>query len=180
MANKATLSVANEEFNVLEFTLTLQQKHDNQGQPASGVYLGDFALILEAGNELFFNWQTDQTRMEDGDITIFRTDQDSKFITYSFEKAFVTSLLESYYANDDLTNVYNQVGTVEDLGGALLNAVMAGFNNQDQYTTNLISQRNAVREFQKRTGNAYCLFVSLSCEKITIRDVEQDNKWGTS
>lgn len=178
MANKASLSIAGEEFNVLEFSLGLQQKHDNQGKPASGVYLGDFTLILEAGNDLFFNWQADQTRLESGKITIYRSDQDSKFIEYAFEKSFVTSVLESYYANDSLTNIYNQIGSVEDLGNALFTEVMGGMNQErNPEVLNLIAQRNAISEFQKRTGNSYCMYVTLSCEKIKIRDVDHDNKW---
>ncbi|MBC7891985.1 MAG: hypothetical protein H7Y12_07240 [Sphingobacteriaceae bacterium] len=181
MANKATLSVAGHEFNVLEFTINFKQKYDNQGKPASGVFLGDFYLILGAGNDLFFEWLTDQSRMESGTIKTYRTDQDSTFVEYSFEQAFLTSILESHFEDGDwLQNQYNQVGSQEnqsDFIEANMNQIR-GESNSDTHI--LTSQRNTLQQFQRRTGNSYCLFVSVSCEKVKVRDVEHDNKWGVS
>jgi hypothetical protein len=181
MANKATLNVAGEEFSVLEFSLSLKQKYNTQGKPASGVYLGDFYVILEAGNDFFFEWQAEYTRMESGKITTYRTDQDSKFIEYSFEQGFVTTVLESFYADEGLGNTFNQIGSTEDVSSATFEYVTNMLNSEkDPEATNLNSQRNMVREFQKRTGIPYCLFVTLSSEKLKIRDVDHDNKWVAS
>ncbi len=181
MANKATLSVAGQEFEVFEFHINFTQKYDNQGKPASGVFLGDFFMILSAGNDLFFEWLTDQYRMESGTIKTFRTDQDSTFVEYSFEQAFLTSVLESHFEDGDwLQNQYNQVGSLEnrsDIIDTNMNQIR-GEANSEMHVLN--SQRNLVQQFQRRTGNSYCLFVSLSCEKVKVRDVEHDNKWGLS
>lgn len=178
MANKATLAIAGEEFSVLEFSLTLKQKYNNQGKPASGVYLGDFYLILVAGSDFFFEWQADQTRMESGKITTYQTDQDAKFIEYAFEKGFITSVLESFYADQGLSNTFNQIGAAEDISGITFEHTMNQLHEAtDPDLANISAQRNMVRDFQKRTGIAYCMFVTLSSEKLKIRDVEHNNVW---
>ncbi|GAB2790110.1 hypothetical protein GCM10027275_38720 [Rhabdobacter roseus] len=178
MANKATLSIAGEEFSVLEFSLSLKQKYNAQGKPASGVYLGDFYLILNAGSDFFFEWQTEHTRMESGKITTYRTDQDSKFIEYAFEQGFITSILESFYADEGLANTFNQIGTTEDVSSVMFEYGMNVLNDaKDPEVTVLKAQRNMVRDFQKRTGIAYCMFISLSSEKLKIRDIDHDNMW---
>ncbi|GAB4021326.1 hypothetical protein GCM10028808_65770 [Spirosoma migulaei] len=178
MANKATLNVSGEEFTVLEFSLSLKQKYNAQGKPASGVYLGDFYMVLTAESDFFFEWLADNTRMESGKITTYQSDQDAKFIEYAFEKGFVTSVLESFHAEDPLGNTFNQIGSIEDVSSTTFEQAMNVLNDaKDPDVTYFNSQRNMLRDFQKRTGTPYCLFVTMSSEKLRIRDVEHDNKW---
>ncbi|MCY7352597.1 MAG: hypothetical protein LH606_18395, partial [Cytophagaceae bacterium] len=84
MTNKAILSVCGRDFKVLEFHIDLSQQSDNQGRPASGVFLGDFFFILQGGSDLFFEWISEPNRMESGVLKTYRFDQDSTFVEYSF------------------------------------------------------------------------------------------------
>lgn len=178
MAYKATLSVAGNEVDVYEFYVSLQQANDNRGRPASGVFTGDIFMILEGGNDLFFEWLCDQTRMESGKITTKQTDQDSTFVEYAFEKSFLTDISESFYDDGGgLQNQFNDVSVNED--GSNMNMIFANrIRGRDSDTYFYRNAHVKVRDFQRRTRTAYCTYFSLSCEKIRIRDVEHNNVWG--
>lgn len=178
MAYEAILSVAGNDIPLYEFSVSLTQANDNQGKPASGVFTGDIFMIVEGGNDLFFEWLCDQTRMESGKIKTKQTDQDSTFVEYSFEKAFLTDVSESYIDQGGGRNEYNQVSTSEDDRGNLGMLIYNQTRDKDPNFLPLMSAYNKTRDLQRRTANAYCTFFSLSCEKIRIRDVEHDNQWG--
>lgn len=178
MAHKAILSIAGQEIKVLEFMVAIKQASDDQGKPASKVMLGDFYMIVDGGPDFFFEWLVDKDRMEDGTIKTYRNNQDSVFLTYEFEKAFVTDVSESYYDNSgNLKTQFNQVTSAEDLSD---DAYDFGYNATRLNRESNILVRNMwkrVRQFQERTDIPYCLFITMSCEKIKLRDVPLDNEW---
>ncbi|GAB2556294.1 type VI secretion system tube protein TssD [Spirosoma areae] len=178
MAHKAILTIGGQEIEALEFLVSFKQAMNNQGNPASGVYLGDFYLIAEGGSDFFFEWLVDEDRTENGTIKTYRNNQPSVFLTYEFENAFVTDVSESYYDNTGaLKTQFNQVSSAEDLSE---DAYEYGYNASRlnrQDNTLVRNMWKRVRQFQERTGNAYCLFVTMSCEKIKLRDVPHDNQW---
>ncbi|MBD2701065.1 hypothetical protein IC229_10500 [Spirosoma sp. BT702] len=177
MAYDATLSVAGNDIPVFEFYISLSQGHDNQGKPASSVFTGDIFIIAEGGNDLFFEWVCDQTRMESGKLKVMQTDQQSTFVEYAFEKAFVTDISESFVYSNDIQNEFNRVSVDEgesNLGMLVYNQAREKAGDFQP----LMSAYRKTRDFQRRTGNAFCIFFSLSCEKIRIRDIEHQNLWG--
>lgn len=178
MAFDATLSVAGNDIPIYEFHFGFRQANDNQGRPASGVFTGDIYLILEGGNDLFFEWICDQTRMESGKIKIKRDDQDSTFVEYSFEKAFVTDVSETFIDMSGGQNEFNSVSIMEDDASLYGMMVYNRIRGRDTDAQPLLSAYNTARDFQRRTGTSYCLFFSLSCEKIRVRDIEHNNQWG--
>ncbi|GAB4024282.1 type VI secretion system tube protein TssD [Spirosoma gilvum] len=178
MAHKAILSVSGEDIPVLEFSVAFKQSRDDQGKPASGVKLGDFYLIMEGGTDLFFEWMIDKTRFESGTIKTYRDDQDSVMLTYEFENAFVTDVSESFYENVGNPNVsYKRVSSGEDLSDDVIDYQYRGFRLGRKDNTLLQNMWSRVRKFQERTNNPYCLFVTMSCEKLKIQDTQFENKW---
>ena len=184
MATKATLSVCGRDFSVLEFNITLMQQSDNQGRPASGVFLGDFYFILRAGSDVFFEWISEPTRMESGVLKTYKLAQDdTTFVEYSFVQGYVTTILENYYYDDGISNAFNSVSEIEDSSEDFQSWARAvGFQREDDNSNmgahvlgNSIAK---TREFQQRTGIPYVLMITMSCEKVTIRDIEHQNQWG--
>ncbi|MGA0560239.1 type VI secretion system tube protein TssD [Larkinella sp. VNQ87] len=177
MAHKAIITIAQQDMLALEFLVSFKQAVNNQGKPASGVYLGDFYLILEGGSDFFFEWLVDEDRLEKGTIKTYHNDQ--AFLTYDFENAFVTDVSESYFDNTGaIKTQFNQVSAAEDLSE---DAYEYGYNASRLNKQDNVLVRNMwkrVRKFQERTGIPYCLFVTMSCEKIKLRDIPLDNEWG--
>lgn len=179
MAYTANLTVGGvEDLPIYEFTFSLQQAMDNRGRPASGVFTGDLYLIVEGGNDLFFEWICDQTRTESGRVKVI-DDSGTTMVEYAFEKAFVTDLNENFIDdNMGVRNEFNLVSREEDDDGNLAKAMRNVVHHHDSDFQPILSSYDKARGFQRRTGNAYVTYFSLSCEKIRIRDVEHDNQWG--
>ncbi|MCY7352984.1 MAG: hypothetical protein LH606_20395 [Cytophagaceae bacterium] len=180
MTNKAILSVCGRDFKVLEFHIDLFQQSDNQGRPASGVFLGDFFFILQGGSDLFFEWISEPNRMESGVLKTYRFDQDSTFVEYSFTQSYLTTILENYFHIDTMQNSFNQVSTIDDTDenfGRWVKVITNTKSNEIGINP-LDSSLGKTRKFQQRTGIPYVLMITLSCENITIRDIEHKNKWG--
>lgn len=114
MAKRAVLSVCGEDFDLLEFNITLHQKINNMGKPASGVYLGDFYFIIPGGSDLFFEWLSDPTRMESGIVKVYYKASSSPFVEYEFVQGFITTIMENLYNNEGIGNAFNQVSMLED------------------------------------------------------------------
>jgi|GEM_PF-2564154 len=180
MTSKAILSVCGRDFKVLEFSIDLLQQSDNQGRPASGVFLGDFFLILQGGSDLFFEWISEPTRLESGVLKTYRFDQDSTFVEYSFTQAYLTTILENYFQVGAMQNLFNQVSMDDDTDedfGRWVKAVTNTKSNEVGINP-LDKSLEKTRKFQQRTGIPYVLMITLSCENISIRDIEHKNKWG--
>ncbi|GAB3947549.1 hypothetical protein GCM10028805_20000 [Spirosoma harenae] len=179
MAYKANLTVAGlEELPVYEFSLTLHQAMDNRGRPASGVFTGDIFLIVEGGDDTFFEWLCEATRTESGKIKTI-DDAGSTLVEYSFESAFITDVNESFIDDSmGVRNEFNLISVEEDDNGNIAHRVANIIRGKDENFRPLLSAYDSARAFQRRTGNAYVTYFSLSCEKIRVRDVEHDNQWG--
>lgn len=178
MAHKATLTIAGQEIKALEFLVSFKQASNQKGLPASDVMLGDFYLITEGGSDFFFEWLADEDRLESGTIQTYRNDQDSVFLTYEFENAFVTDVSESFYDDHgNIQNKFNRISSAEDLTD---DSYEYGYNLTRLSRQESVLVRNMwkrVRQFQERTNMAYVLFITLSCEKIKLRDIPLDNQW---
>jgi hypothetical protein len=178
MAYEALLSVAGNDVKVFEFSVSLHQAVDNEGKPASGVFTGDIFLIVEGGNDVFFEWLCDQTRMESGNLKTKQTDQESTFVEYAFEKAFLTDIGESFIDDGGgFQNEFNRVTNEENDNNQGL-ILMNRIRGRELDYNPLMSAYSKARGFQRRTANSYVLFFSLSCEKIRVRDIEHNNQWG--
>ncbi|MCY7352986.1 MAG: hypothetical protein LH606_20405 [Cytophagaceae bacterium] len=179
MAHKAIVSVAGQELKALEFLVAFKQAFDDEGNPASGVMLGDFYLIFDGGSDLFFEWLVDATRFENGTIKTYRDSQDSVFLTYEFENAFVTDVSESFYDNTSrVQNQFNQISSAEDLSDDIIEFGYSHKRLNQQQVSVQVNMWKRVRKFQERTQIPYCLFITMSCEKIKLYDATYDNKWG--
>jgi hypothetical protein len=157
MSFKADLDLNGKTFEVLEFKSQLEQKYDQKGKPTSGVKGGSFYLIIAGTPEdTFAAWITDPTKKNDGTITMYRIDQNSKFKEYKFTGAYITRLIESFIIDDDI-----------NLQGRALHSTIPAV--QEVY--------EKVLSFQQRTQMSYIMYCEISAEKVTIDGVDHDNKW---
>lgn len=181
MPRKAILSVCGQDFKLLEFNVSLAQKINNQGKPASGVYLGDFYLIIEGGPDLFFDWLSDPERMESGAIKVY-FNKDTPFVEYSFVQAFVTTILDTIQSPSGMDNSFNHLSTLEDQSENFefwTNLISLGPKERGEGASGhaLMNSVAKTREFQQRTGQGHLLMVTMSCEQVTVRNVTHNNEW---
>lgn len=157
MAFKADLDLNGKTYEVLEFNSAFDQKHDNKGKPGSGVKGGLITIIIAGtADDTFSSWATDPTKTNDGTITLYRIDQNSKFKEYKFSGAYITKLCESFIVDNDIDYQSRAVR----------------FRNVDiefDYIQTL--------SFHQRTQMSYVMFCEISAGKITIDGVDHDNKW---
>ncbi len=159
MSFKATISVGGKKFDLIYCDSKLEQKSDNSGRPASGVAGGILWLIMDGtDDDTFGTWATDPTKKQDGTITFYRIDQDSKFKEIEFKGAYLTDLVESFIIEEDIGDIFKTEYFI--------------FNDAVRHEI-----YDLIKETQNRTGTSYVIFCRLSAEKIKIDGVEHDNKW---
>jgi hypothetical protein len=157
MSFKADLSINGKTFEVLEFSSRLEQKYDNKGKPSSGVKGGLLTVIISGtAEDTFSGWVTDPTKTNDGTITLYRIDQNSKFKEYKFSGAYITKLCESFIADDDIDVQERAVQFKDDAVEGIFEKVLS---------------------FHRRTQMSYVMYCEISAGKVTIDGVDHDNKW---
>ncbi|MBS1948748.1 MAG: hypothetical protein JST47_13375 [Bacteroidetes bacterium] len=161
MSFKATIDVGGKTFELVHCESILEQKTDSAGRPSSGVHGGHIWIVVEGtADDTFGSWVTDPTKKQDGTITFFKIDQDSKFKEIEFKGAYLTYLIESFITDEDASDP-------KRLSGDELNfdykPVEIGFE--------------ILESVQKRTNMSYLILCRLSAEKIKIDGVDHDNKW---
>src|SRR5262245_12557434 len=97
MSFKATLTIEDKTFYLLECVSTLRQKTDAKGRPVSEVMGGSIQFaVLGTDNDLLTVWATDKKKRHDGVIAMYQWQHQAKFKEISFKNAFVVSFSESY------------------------------------------------------------------------------------
>ncbi len=158
MSFKCTLQVADKTFEVLECNVWLNQKFDKNGRPASGVQGGNIILLLEGSDDdTLGTWMADPTKKQDGVITFFRIDQDSKSKELEFKGGYAITLIESFIADDDVSMIPElEIATDDEQGRAKYSRIL---------------------NFHRRTNNSYVIYFQISAQKIKVDGVEHDNRW---
>lgn len=166
MSFKATLAVAGKTYDVIQCHLPLSQKFDQKGKPVSGVLAGRIVLIVDGTDDgTLGSWMADPVKKQDGTITFYRVDQESKFKEVDFEGAYMMTLLENF--TDD-----------SQLFESLLLETDAISTDQIADEAEEIIKNNARRRLldcQRRTGRSYCMLIRLSAEKVKIDGIEHRN-----
>jgi len=157
MSFRADLSINGKTYEVLEFSSHLEQKYDNKGKPGSGVKGGQLIIIIAGtADDTFSSWAADPTKKNDGTVTLYRIDQNSKFKEYKFSGAYITKLCESFIVDNDI-------------------------NSQDRAIRFKSEEVEHVYEkvmgFHQRTQMSYVMYCEISAGKVTIDGVDHDNKW---
>jgi hypothetical protein len=159
MSFKATIDVGGKTFELIHCESVLEQKTDPAGRPSSGVHGGHIWIAVEGtDDDTFGSWVTDPTKKQDGTITFFKIDQDSKFKEIEFKGAYLTLMIESFITDEDISDLARREyfsASIPDI--------------EDGYII--------MREVQDRTQMSYIIVCRLSAEKIKIDGVDHDNKW---
>jgi len=158
MAYKATLTIEDKTYQLLECGSRIEQQVDNRGRPKSEVRGGSIIFIVSAvaDDDLLPTWATDKKKKHDGKITMYQWDQDTKFKEISFKNAFVTFFSESFMidpGNEFLADWLTFVDTTR----------------QYMYTT--------VRKAHEQFRSGYLYMLSISAEQMTIDGIEHNNRW---
>lgn len=156
MAFKATLTIEDKPFHMLEFWSHLKQKTNEKGKPVSDVYGGILEFVLVGTNDdTIPMWAADKTKTHDGTIVLYQWSQTEKFREISFKKAYVTFFAESYKV--DIDNDFDEWFNFIDL---------------DDNRLSKMTQR-----IHKEFSMSYLFTVGISAEKITIDGIDHDNRW---
>jgi len=153
MSFKATLDIGDKTFDLLYCKSVLEQKTDDSGKPASGVRGGVLCLMIKGSDDdTLAAWAVDPVKQQDGTITFFRIDQDAKFKKIEFRNAYLTTLVESFVADDEPLLMESETPEADHLYRLLM-------------------------QVQQRTCSSYITLCNISAEKISIDGVDHDNKW---
>jgi Hemolysin coregulated protein Hcp (TssD) len=166
MSFKCELKVADKTFEVIQCLLPVSQRRNQRGRPASGVRAEEIELILEGTDDgTLSTWMADPTKKQDGNITFFRIDQDSRFKEIDFEGAYMMTLVE-----------YFTVGNrTADFLGMQTDYFSPEVDDIEVADDALKKSLNRLLYSQARTGMSYCTLVRISAERIKIDGVEHQN-----
>jgi hypothetical protein len=162
MSFKATLDIGGKSFELMECNCKLQQKYDSSGKPASGVRGGIIDLIMQGSDDdTFYSWMHEPTKKQDGKITLFRIDQESKFKEIEFKNAYIITIAESFIVDEQIGYLDREhmIDSLRIDGMVRINVY------QDLLTC------------QTRTNRSYLIYCELSAEVVKIDGVEHNNKW---
>ena len=158
MSFTATLDLGGQKYELQECRCGFKQKRDILGRPESGVSGGIIRLLLEVNeDDTFATWIANPKKKENGKITLYRIDQESKFKQIEFEGAYLVNLVESFVSDGEL-NMLEWEGTEfadEDMKGTF----------------------EFIMDHQLRTRKSYIIYCRISAEKLKIDGVEHDNRW---
>jgi hypothetical protein len=159
MSFKATIDVGGKTFELIHCESILTQKTDSAGRPSSGVHGGHIWIGVEGtDDDTFGSWVSDPTKKQDGTITFFKIDQDSKFKEIEFKGAYLSLMVESFITDEDISD-----SSKREYIHADIEEIQAAYE--------------LMNEIQKRTQMSYVIICRLSAEKIKIDGVDHDNKW---
>lgn len=168
MSFKAELSVAGRTYKVYACYSSFEQSVGANGRPSSGVKGGKINFILEGTDDMaLWDWIGDPTKKQDGVVTFYRIDQDSKFKELEFKGAYAMSLAESFCVEGQVQQLMEIFEQTADLD----------LNNEDEYSAKMVASNKRLARFHHRSRIAYCLYLYISAEKIKIDGVEHENRW---
>lgn len=99
MAQRATLIIEDNEYLLINFTMEISRDYDHRGRPATMPRVGMFHMELESvGDHFFAAWSMFSATTKNGQIKLYRRDEDATLKTYDFEDAYIMSFRECYNA----------------------------------------------------------------------------------
>ena len=156
MAFKATLTIENKTFNLLECWSRLEQQTDNKGRPKSEVRGGSIMfVVLGTEDNLLPAWAADKKKKHDGEIELYQWDQDTKFKEISFKNAFVTYFTESYAIDPEHDSM--------------------DWLSFKQYSSNFMFKM--AHRIHAQFNTNYLFLMEISAEQIKINGIEHNNRW---
>ena len=158
MAFKATLTIEDKTFHLLECESILEQKTDKKGKPISEVRGGRiFFVVLGSEDDFLPSWATDKKKRHDGTITMYQWDQETKFKEISFKNAYIVRFSESYMLDPDSgTNIIGDMSLTNE-GQKYLYDRSIKIHNQFQ--------------------TSYLFSMTISAEEISINGLDHNNRW---
>lgn len=100
MSFLAKLEIDGEEYNVLDFNISLFQNTDQSGKPSSEPQGGTFTITVESTSSVnFFKWMIANSETKDGKVTFYRRDAMSKLREMKFDKGYCIGYSEAFHAS---------------------------------------------------------------------------------
>jgi len=157
MAYKATLTIEDKTYQLLECGSTLEQQVDNRGRPKSEVRGGVIIFtIFGTDDDLLTTWATDKKKKHDGKIVMYQWDQQTRFKVINFKNAYVTFFSESFMI---------------DPGNEFLADWMSFIDTDRQYLY------KKVHKAHQQFNAGYLFLLRISAEEINIDGIEHSNRW---
>jgi hypothetical protein len=157
MSFKATLTIENKDFDVLECISEVEQKIDARGRAISNIKGGDIRLVLRASaDDTIPAWALDPEKKYGGTITFFKMDMESKFREIEFGNGYVTWFAEAFMSRQGDENFNEAMVFQDDL-------------DREMFAM--------LKKAQAQFGTDYLMLCKITAEKIKIDDVKHDNHW---
>lgn len=99
MSFKSELVVDNKTFSARRFITTIFRKTDSKGRPASMPQWAILVRLDAIDDTTLTSWMIDPSKQQDGKITIYKIDQDTKLKEIEFKKGYCTYLNDTFKAD---------------------------------------------------------------------------------
>lgn len=98
MSFKAVLKLDGEQYELTTCQVTVHRKADAKGKPSSKTIWTIHAVIDSTDDTKMTEWMIDPHLHKDGEIEIYKTDEDAKLKVISFKKAYCVLMKENFYS----------------------------------------------------------------------------------
>jgi hypothetical protein len=158
MSFLATLTVDGKDFNLLECISELEQKIDAKGLAISSVRGGNIRIVIDGtDDDTLPAWASDRTKKQDGTITFYKWDSQSKFKEIEFKDGYVTWFAESFIADDEYDLNFTEAMVYQEEG------------DEEIY--------EMVKRAHESFKSSYLIMAKISSRQITVDGVEHNKGW---
>jgi len=121
MAFKVELTVDNQVFSVKDFYLSILRQTNPKGQPSSNPNWILDVTIDAVSDTTITAWMIDPSRQVDGNLTIYKTDGDSKMKSIDFKSSNCFAMVDRFIPEFSETSCYMRIAGAEiQVGNAKL------------------------------------------------------------
>lgn len=113
MSFKATLKLDGNEYPLTACNVLVHRKSDAKGKPSSKTGWRLFLILDSMDDTTMTEWMVDPHLQKDGEIEIFKVDEDAKLKVISFKKAYCYSMKENFYSYTSFMKCFLIIGGEE-------------------------------------------------------------------
>ncbi|MDJ1486117.1 MULTISPECIES: type VI secretion system tube protein TssD [Xanthocytophaga] len=99
MSFKAYLLFDGEQYELTACHVTVHRKANVKGQPASKPLWIIFVVMDSMDDTKITEWMVNPHLQKDGEIEIYKTDEDAKLKVISFQKAYCVNMIDNFYTD---------------------------------------------------------------------------------
>ena len=106
MSFKSILVFDGEQYELTSCVVNVSRKADNRGKPASKSFWSIDIIMDSLEDTTITEWMVNPNLQKDGEIEIYRTDDDVKLKVIQFKKAYCVFMKDSFYTDIDFMKCF--------------------------------------------------------------------------